>query len=219
MSFAWYGGGGTWGDFGDYYDCAYVRIKGGPLTSSWRPRMRSGKGSVGKDGKCLATVNRLGVCYKEPCPGGGSFSKMLRPKEFEDGKQPQKLLRRWFGDHKVWPRYDFGIRSLKIVRVKDLYVLAESRSRKKVVMNVRRSHDITVLADVFGDVKAVTFYNNGRQARRTTGPKIFSIAGDWHGKNYAPWRFLFDKKWTTISAKAEGKYGGETWVNIDLVSL
>lgn len=61
LGWAWYGGGERWGLFGDYYDCLFIRIKGGPFTRKYKPSFVAGPTSTGKNGKCRATVNPLGI--------------------------------------------------------------------------------------------------------------------------------------------------------------
>lgn len=103
LGWSWYGGtryrdGGPKAEYGDYYSCANIIIKGsmdangrttndGPI-DQFVPVFKSGLA----DGKssCFSAVNQLGVCPSEPCyaryPGQDRV-----PAQFENGLPPAIL--------------------------------------------------------------------------------------------------------------------------------
>lgn len=76
--------------FGDYYSCAHIEIVGDDKPTG-RPRKLFVTDSKHK-GTCRSVTNKLGRCWKEPCPRGGNLSpaEMLPPGfkgvGFKDGK-------------------------------------------------------------------------------------------------------------------------------------
>lgn len=85
LGWSWYGGAtkrGRHGSFGDYYDCMYLRIKGGEKEDNWRPTFDAKGSLTGKDGQCMATTNKLGDCWREPCPGGARRTSLVKPADF-----------------------------------------------------------------------------------------------------------------------------------------
>ena len=98
LSMVWYGGLFSTkdsGNFGDYYDCMYIKIRGGPLVWEYRPTYAMGPSVTGKQGHCKATVNRIGYCWREPCKLNGMTpeGKFFKPWEFSDGRKPKKVKR------------------------------------------------------------------------------------------------------------------------------
>lgn len=71
FGWAWYGGGDFRGRgfFGDYYSCSFIRIEGGSrLTTSYSPRFVAGSHQPSQS-SCISSVDRIGVCSREPCRG------------------------------------------------------------------------------------------------------------------------------------------------------
>lgn len=105
MGMAWYGGvGGSlyqntkekpWhtGLFGDYWSCAFVRIKGGgPVTSEWKRTWHNDMEKwLGKG--CNAANNRLGTCTYEPCE---VKTNIMVPWEFDQGRTGGIVHKRWY---------------------------------------------------------------------------------------------------------------------------
>lgn len=60
LGWAWYGGSHR---LGDYYSCARVRVAGGARLVEAAPVAVA----LGRGQSCVATVGRLGVCWREPC--------------------------------------------------------------------------------------------------------------------------------------------------------
>lgn len=70
LGFVWYGGyvGDHHSEYGDYYDCARVRVRGGVRQAgSFTPTWAPGRGEF--HDSCRASVNRVGTCWREPCKG------------------------------------------------------------------------------------------------------------------------------------------------------
>lgn len=98
LGWSWYGGAtkyGRIGAFGDYYDCIYIRIQGGAECDSYQPRFVPGNSCAGRNGLCRATTDRLGVCWRESCPGGVRKTVLTRPCEFKR-RIPKAILRSYF---------------------------------------------------------------------------------------------------------------------------
>lgn len=99
LGWAWYGGANRFaekGAFGDYYDCAYLRIEGGTNETKWRKKFDPAGSLFGKHGLCRATTNQLGVCWRQKCPGGVRKTKLMKPIEFVR-RQPGWLYRSKLG--------------------------------------------------------------------------------------------------------------------------
>lgn len=224
LGWVWFGGGWRWGAFGDYYDCMFIRVKGGKLKRKHKPEFRAGPSPTKKNGLCVATVNRVGVCWREPCPGGGMFTKYFKPWEFSDGRKPAPIRKSHYKNPYRIKKKKKGspyIRSLTI-RFADLStrILASSLKSKFMYMRLTRGMRSTVTCEVQGKVKHVTFYINGREGR-TDKDAPYSIAGDWwdfrsRKVKYAPWSFDVDKKYITLSCRATGYDGTEHWRNVEL---
>lgn len=84
-------GWASFGDFGDYYSCSYVRVSGGPLAETCdKARFIPGTTENGEPGFCRARVDSLGICAKEPCRIGGKRpeNEQMVPKQFRWGNAP-----------------------------------------------------------------------------------------------------------------------------------
>lgn len=86
FGWSWYGGGDFRGlsFFGDYYACSFIRIQGGAsLEEQFHPLF---------DGpSCPSSVDRLGVCWSEPCRIGRL--QMMNPAPFSNGGSPAPIFR------------------------------------------------------------------------------------------------------------------------------
>lgn len=86
LGWAWFGGlhdGESY--FGDYWSCADVKIRGGVAVTRKKPAVfKAGRVARGVKGirknSCIASVNRLGTCRREPCLWKGAH--YLRPAGF-----------------------------------------------------------------------------------------------------------------------------------------
>eukprot|EP00171_Calliarthron_tuberculosum_P013183 IDg13183t1 len=82
--------------FSDYYTCAFVRIRGGPLTDKHAPTFVPGRhyrDNVPR-GKCVSTSSFLGECGGQECKKNAVFTGV--PKAFRNGKRPRALFRNDF---------------------------------------------------------------------------------------------------------------------------
>lgn len=81
------------------YDCSYVRISGGKEQVASQPRIFLPGESTRFSNRCVASVNALSMCDREPCTedhtedGKSLFTGgELVPVQFEDGAVPPPLL-------------------------------------------------------------------------------------------------------------------------------
>lgn len=225
LGWVWVGGGEKWGHFGDYFDCVYVHVKGGPLEYSHRPQFKPGPTKTGSKGLCRATVNKVGICWAEPCPGGGRYTTLQRPWIFDNGRQPGLLNRDMYKDpHQVAAKRGVNVKSISIRSVDfPSKVYVSSSSTKFAHLWLTKSMRITVTCEVDGDVKMVTFYVNGREGR-TDYQRPFTIAGDWKKYRrrywtYAPWAYDVQGRYTMVSCRAKGKNGGESWASLEFSTM
>lgn len=226
LGWVWYGGGKGGGDFGDYYDCLYIRVRGGPYRKTHRVQFRPGNSATGRNGRCRATVNRIGVCYREPCPGGGRRTTLQRPWEFEDGRKGGVLKSKWFAN--PWRNKEGGV-VVEVLKVREVgkggRVYASSRRGRAAYVRLTERMPITVVCETGGavEVREVRFFINGRKAR-VDYEAPYSIAGDWRDRGglgdvvFAPWKFGFEREVTTISCQAIGKDGSQHWANLELAT-
>lgn len=225
LGWAWYGGltrNAFGGNFGDYYDCMYIEVRGGPITQVFYPVFKAGDSVTKEDGLCRSTVNRLGVCWRESCPGGGRPGTPMVPFEL-DGKTPAPLNPAHFtSPYKIPVRgvNDTYIISLSIRSVSDpSYVFATLRHRfSSTKFNMKRGA-ATVTCEVGGEVQKVVFYVNGVMTREDYD-EPYSIGGDWRGGvpervTYASWGIV-DRRVHTVSCKAVGLSGYEAWKTVEV---
>ena len=231
LGWVWYGGAeatGWGGSFGDYYDCIYIRIKGGPTAYSYTPQFKPGPSKMGRGGSCRATVNRVGVCWREPCPGGKRKTQFLKPAEFV-GRIPPVIRRARFL-FPFQPRkraaYSPYVRSLTI-RSSDYpprIITSSQRGRNLNVLLTRRMRP-TVTCEISGRARYVQFFVNGQPARRDPSPP-YSITADYYpvmfGKRrlrYYPWHFDVTKRYMTLSCVAYGLDGTQHWRTVEVNTL
>lgn len=213
-----------WGSFGDYYDCFIIKIRGGPLTNTYAPSFSGAKSRTGKEGKCLATVNKIGICHREPCPGGGRYSKQVVPWEFDKGRKPDSLKKSYFKPYhsKAAGKNSPQISSMTLrssVNPKRVYVKLFSPN-KFVHMHLTNNMLLTVTCEARGRVKAVAFFIQGVPARKDFD-EPFTIAGDWKNEwkktqHYAPWKYNVSDKVMSISCKAFGYDDTVDWFSASI---
>ena len=210
LGFTWFGGGENFGHFGDYYDCSYIRIQGGDrLESSHVPTFHGGGGSKYNDA-CEATVDSLGVCWKEPCVPIRKTSKQV-PKPFKNGKKPAPILSKWFQGNKNPHKSSVTIKRLHLIDTKSNTVLNNDLSE---IIQLHRSDEISLLAETTGNVDYVQWYTNGKQRGRDYSPP-FTIAGDFKGDFY-PWMHPLFNRRIRVSVKAVAKDGSYCWNNVEI---
>ena len=222
LGWVWYGGGEEYGAFGDYYDCVYLRVKGGPKWYAHRPIFKPGKSATGFRGMCRATVNKIGVCWKEPCPGGARKTHLKIPLEF-DGRTPDLVpasrFRYPYFTKERGPRSPFVKAMTVRSSIFPTKIYTGTKWTRSAYIFLRKSMRVTVTCEDGGEVRCVVFYVNGQKGR-TDCDEPYTIAGDWRdgtGKiNYAPWTFGIDRTVATVSCKAYGWDGTEHWENMEL---
>lgn len=199
LGWTWYGGGEGFGSFGDYYDCAFVRIRGGPLeaqnTAVFKP------GPLYSDG-CQASVDRLGICPTEPC-GQDYFSENKRPGEFADGGAPvvyrdwyQQALGRPSNQIRVAESDRFGVHRFRIY---DTGNEMELQVNLDEFIDLTGIQGITIVPEYFGHVERIEWVVNG-ELEHTRYEHPFSIAGQQPGGgstgyNFFDWHYpVLDKR-------------------------
>lgn len=210
LGFTWYGGGEGYGHFGDYYDCSYIRIEGGDrLESEFVPTFRAGGGSKYED-TCEATVDSLGVCWKEPCIPIRKTSPMV-PRQFRDGATPPAVKSSWFAGGINAHNASVTLKRLHLVDAKKDAVLDNDLSE---IVALHRDDEITLLAETTGDVDYVQWYTNGvLKGRDYNAP--YTIAGDFRGDFY-PWMHPLFNRRIRVSAKVVAKDGSYCWTTLEI---
>lgn len=227
LGWVWFGGGWRWGHFGDYYDCLFIQVKGGPLSKYHWPVFKPGPSPTRKNDRCVATVDQPGVCWREPCPGGGKWTSYMKPAEFSNGRRPKAIpTGRYNKPHKP-PKRKKGSVKIRSLTVRSAdhpeRVISRARSRKFMHVFLTKGMRSTVTCEVSGKVRSVTFYVNG-ETGRTDYSEPYSIAGDWveyrsQQVKFAPWAFDIGATYVTLSCKAVGLDGIEDWMNVELSTL
>lgn len=210
LAFTWYGGGIGSGHFGDYYDCAYIRIAGGEeIAEEFIPNFVAGGGSFYEDG-CEATVDTLGICWKEPCVPERKTSKYV-PREFSNGSHPPPVQSSWFSDNFQEAPKSIELESLMLIDAKENRVLF---SNLKDIVQLNRNDEISLLAVTSGDVKYVEWYTNGKLNGRDYYMP-FTISGDSE-EDFFPWMHPVFNRRLRIAVKVVGKDHSLTWGNFEL---
>lgn len=210
LGWSWYGGGEDFGSFGDYYDCSYVRIQGGPLEESVRAFFKPGPRY--SDG-CQAAVDRLGVCTTEPC-GQDLWSRNMVPGEIANGAPT--IYRDWYYQAlsrpanriQVAEHDDFGIARF---RVYDTGNEQELWNNLNEFIDLTPIQGIDIVPEYWGHVDMVEWVVNGKlEQTRTEHP--FSVAGSQpaatsSGHNFYDWHYpLLDRRvFVTAIAHSRGR--------------
>lgn len=223
LGWVWYGGGSRFGKLGDYYDCVYIKVEGGPIAYVHRPQFRPGTTRSGSGGKCSATVNKVGICWREPCPGGARPTMLMKPFEFENRIPPFIPRSRYLNPYKLKSRESGSAFIVSItVRSADLpsRVYTTSSWTRTPYLYLSQRMRTTVTAEVVGNVRSVTFYLGGRKGR-TDYSRPYSIAGDFKNSRtgritYAPWKAFIDRSVIFLSVRAIGLNGVEHWRTMEI---
>ena len=193
FGWVWYGGGRVFGSFGDYYDCAYVEIKGGPTEDTFPATFESWQGW------CMASVDRLGVCDTEPCRSE-NWSKRRIPAEFKNGAPT--LYKSWYdgamsrheNQIQVARHGDFGVNGFKIY---DSKAESEMDVNQDWVIELDDDQEITIVPDTFGQITFVQWYVNGKH-EYDSRHHPWAIAGSGRGRrswNVYGWNYhYYDKR-------------------------
>lgn len=189
LGWVWYGGGRDFGSFGDYYDCAYVEIKGGPTEASFPAAFEAVEGS------CMSSSDFVGQCATEPCRPD-NWSKRKIPGEFRNGAP--KMHKWWYEEAMKRPgnqiqvsRYaDFGISGIKTL---DAVHERERHDNNNWVIYLHWNEEISMIPVTWGPINKVIWYVNGKhQYTATEWP--YAING--HSKqgnriNYHSWSYHY----------------------------
>lgn len=157
FGFAWYGGGRDLDSFGDYYDCAYVEIKGGPLTDAHSVTFES------PNGYCDSQSDKIGDCAVEPCYEHETAQRA--PPEFKNGNPT--IFREAYEEAAARPKNqvivsrheDFGVNGIELI---------DSATEKKIdfetdsVTYMDATQKISMVPTVYGNVDYVQWFVNGK---------------------------------------------------------
>lgn len=194
LGYIWYGGGKDFGSFGEYWDCAYVHIKGGPQESTYPATFESW------NGWCMSSVDRIGVCETEPCQGE-HWSRRRIPVEFRNGAPT--LYKQWYDDAMnrganqiaVAEPTDFGITGFKIIDTKHE---SQMDVNQDWVIELDQPVTITILPETFGNINVIQWFVNGEKVQDAYSYP-WAVSGQQPngngGWNYYDWSYpVLDKR-------------------------
>lgn len=227
LGWTWYGGGqGEIGHFGDYYDCSFVRLEGGaPQVAAYTPTFAGGS--------CLATVNRLGICKREPCAPMRKVRWRV-PKEF-DAAKPQPIRSSSLPAHSgSSPKYALSssgqtafsetVAGLRYTPVRVSYLRLINVHTQEVLpfapLGVRPvvlgpGARMSLYAETTGNVKSVQWFVNG-VTKFFDNTRPFTSAGDDHLGTYYPWLYPVFNRRVYVSVRAQGPGSEEDWLSLDM---
>ncbi|KAI0559558.1 lysophospholipase [Gracilaria domingensis] len=211
LGWTWYGGGVGFGHFGDYYDCAYVRVSGGEqVRDSYVPEFSAGGGSEYEDG-CEATVDDLGICWKEPCLPMRKTEKRV-PAPFKGGKTPEPILSAWYGEGTSANPPSVSLSRILLVDAKQDRILDVDLNE---IILLHGSDEISLMAETNGDVEYVEWYTNGKVNGKDYSIP-YTVAGDDHSDDIYPWMHPLFNRRMRVSVKIAGKDGSFSWGSVEL---
>lgn len=247
LGFAWWGGldqgKGFNAALGDYYDCSYVRIKGGPRMQKQHQPTFDGSGEPGgRPGTCRSSVNMLGLCWREPChqyKGG-----YLKPAAF-NRRRPNAIAAWWMNPpHRLpaglpalpnpstaSPLRPFaavtpdvaatlhGITLLELHPLTGAVLARRAHVNWRAPIRVRPGRAVTIVADVGGDVRWVRWFVGGALERRG-GSWPYGIGGVGPGGEPLPWRGAVWGRPFVLRVRVTGMRGltvVRTWWRVRLV--
>eukprot|EP00168_Porphyra_purpurea_P018607 TRINITY_DN7013_c0_g1_i1.p2 TRINITY_DN7013_c0_g1~~TRINITY_DN7013_c0_g1_i1.p2 ORF type:complete len:545 (-),score=177.94 TRINITY_DN7013_c0_g1_i1:127-1761(-) len=236
LGWTWYGGGagppGKQAIFGDYYDCSYVRVEGGnPLADKHDPTF-----SGDATGTCLATVNRPGICKREPCVPLPYVERRV-PVEFEGGRRPAPIYASNFPYVATQYRYDYdysvalqsSFTEMAVkpagssVRLYDIRLVDIHSQEIKWFVDltkpIKLGYDakLTIMAQVTGPVLKVEWFINSRKVHEDASAP-FSSSGDFRGYYYELKHEKLNRR-MFITARAIGASGHEDYHSVDMVFI
>lgn len=206
LSWAWFGGlTRDKSFFGDYYSCAHVKLSGGPMSQTYQPLFIPGKKTV-YEAECRSSVDRLGICAREPCSGLGE--KRMKPLPFRRG-QAAKLSYET-PSPKVHENANEPVQhspvilGLQMVNCRTREVITNEFSR---TIDICRHEEefITFEALTDGNVSSVSFYINDNFIR-TEGAEPYLAWGDKFDV-FRPWPHPILGEYFNITVVAVGKKG------------
>lgn len=220
LGFAWFGGAvGENSLFADYWSCARVKIRGGPITHSYQPVFEPGENLPEKSGKmCPSTTADVGRCPVEPCYG---FKKKLRVPAVFNNAAPAAILREWsradtVTPHEIvviipkapeaWvPLRTHGIKGLNLIDTETMEIYA---SRYSTVIPLVMYNGLTFEAMVTGEVRRVKFVIKDDSGvflyTRTEQKAPYYCFGDDNGTVHG-WNKPMMDKWFTVNVTVNWK--------------
>lgn len=187
LGFTWYGGGRVFGSFGDYWDCAYVEVRGGRMEETFPAAFESW------DGSCMSSTDHIGQCPTEPCRPD-NWSRRRIPAEFNEGAPT--LYKSWYDNAMSRSRNqiavarhrDFGIDGINVVDTNHNNLRNDNQND---VIWLGWGEKITLTPKLRGHVDKVEWYLNGKH-HFTTWTYPFTISdqqpsGNWY--NFYEWGF------------------------------
>lgn len=93
LSWLWYGGG-LYGQFGNYYDCSFIRISGGnKVAKAYRATFQPGiNTTIPASAGCLASVNHIGACPYEARGLQCGKAEARLPRGFRGGRDVPTVI-------------------------------------------------------------------------------------------------------------------------------
>jgi hypothetical protein len=234
LGWAWYGGTeNNRASMGDYWSCAFIEIRGGmPVAKSYEPIWESG---LDKN-TCSSGVDRLGICFREPCDPYNSRnlpqSEMV-PQAFSNNNKPAAIQSSWFGGLLSSPPSPFfqqfqstngqstsvhrgsgsrlaRVLSFEFFDVGNTNVFGADLS-KPVYLNGRK---INIRAVTEGSVAYVNFYVNGNYIK-TEGVSPFFIGGDTDSQSHE-WTGFPASQWFQLRAQAFRPDGSSDTLDVSM---
>ncbi|PXF41578.1 hypothetical protein BWQ96_08692 [Gracilariopsis chorda] len=231
LGWAWYGGTqahGRGGAFGDYYDCMYVRVRGGAFKQYHIPVFQTGPSKHAKRGRCAARTNVLGDCWKEPCHHRRQSRQMV-PWEFSKGRKPLAISRNLFNTpYQSHPVPSTAPHVIGIsIREADPpnRILASSGFTSTANLSLRIQNRLTLFCDVTGSVDHVSFFRNGAKVWTASSPP-YSVQGGYGTSRkgqkditYKAWLFQTRSDMYSLACLVRGTDGSEQWATIEVKQL
>lgn len=187
----WYGGG-KFGQFGDYYDCSYIRIQGGnDVADEYQVTFEAGiNTTIASTSGCLAAVDRIGACPYEARGLQCAKAKVQLPKGFKVGDAaPQKVYSAPLvatQARAARPRSGYpGIADLTI------WLVYHNRSMATVGLypriNKHQMPAMTVSATTRGAVDMVEWYVDGIKVSTQRGGPYYLTGMTQSTRRAVPW--------------------------------
>jgi len=202
----WYGGG-KFGQFGDYYDCSYIRIQGGnDVAGEHQVTFEAGiNTTLSSTSGCLAAVDRIGACPYEARGLQCAKAKVQLPKGFQVGDAaPQKVYSA--------PLVATQARAARpssgypIIADLTIWLVYPNRSMATVGMypriNKHRMPALTVSATTRGVVDMVEWYVDGIKVSTQRGTPYYLTGMTQSTRRAVPWTNMPDDTPVTIFARA-----------------
>lgn len=207
LGWAWYGGtkyadGSDKAEFGDYWSCANVKIRGSvdndnKLAVEYAPAFIPGLNDKSKT-TCKSAVNKLGMCPTEPCYARYEATWQV-PAGFENGSTPPHIQSADLLAITGGNIEDLGsgaderagenapvvaIERVEVVNLLDNSVVTSDLSHEIDVTSFKQFLTLRAVVEPVEKVRAVEFISNG--VTRKEGHAPYYIGGDNKGVPF-PW--------------------------------